>query len=72
MTPLKLAAAASATDAAVYKKMLGSGFAKLIIPNEEMNDIMKMVKSLKESGLLITEVSEIIQKGGLLSMLLGK
>ena len=30
----------------------------LIILNEEMNDIMKIVKSLEESGLLITCVSE--------------
>ena len=33
--------------------MFGSGFTTLIISNEEMNDIMKIVKSLEESGLLI-------------------
>ena len=49
----------------------------LIISNEEMNDIMKIVKSLEESGLLIKGVSETIkneakeQKGGFVEMLLG-
>ena len=49
---LQLTAAASATDASIHKKNFGSGFTTLIISNEEMNDIMKMVKSLEESGLL--------------------
>ena len=49
----------------------------LIILNEEINDIMKIVKSLEESGLLVKCVSKTIknetkeQKGGILSMLLG-
>ena len=49
----------------------------LIISNEELNDIIKIVKSLEESGLLIKAVSETIkyeakeQKGEFLSMLLG-
>ena len=41
------AAAAPATDGAIHKKMFGSGFATLIISNEEMNDIMKVVNQLK-------------------------
>ena len=53
--------AASATDAAILKKMFGSGVTTLIISNEEMNDIMKIVKSLEESGLLIKGVSETIK-----------
>ena len=50
----------------------------LIISNEEMNDIMKIVKSLKESGLLIKGANETIQseareqKGGFLGMLLSE
>ena len=57
--------------------MLGSGTTTLIISNEEMNDIMKLFKSLEESGLLIKDVSETIkneakqQKGEFLSMLSG-
>ena len=77
LIPLGLTAAAAATDAAIHEKMFGSGVTILTISNEEMNHIMKIVKSPKESGLLITGVSETIkneakqQKGGFLGMLLG-
>ena len=57
---LGLIAAAWATDAAIHKKMFGSGVTTLIISDEEMNDIMAMVKSLEESGLLVKDVSETI------------
>ena len=50
---LGLTTATSTTDATIHKKMLGSGFTTLIISNKEMNDIMKIVKSLEESRLLI-------------------
>ena len=60
LIPLELTAAASATDAAIHKKMFGSGKTTLI-SNEEMNDIMKIVKSLEESGLLIKGVSKTIK-----------
>ena len=52
--------------------------ATIIISNEEMDDIMKIIKSFEELGLLIKGVSEIIQneakkqKPGFLGMLLGK
>ena len=55
--------------------MLGSGVTTLIISNEEMNDTMKIVKYLQESGLLMKGVSETIkneakeQKRGFLGML---
>ena len=77
LIPLRSTAAASVTDVAIHKKMFGSGFTTSIISNEEMNDIMKIVSSLEESGLLIKGVRETIkneakeQKGGFLSMLLG-
>ena len=58
LIPLGLTAAASATDAALHKKMFGSGMKTLIFFNEEMNDIMKIVKSYKESGLLRIGISE--------------
>ena len=45
--------AASATDAAIHKKMFGSSMTTLIISNIEMNNIMKNIKSLEEFGLLI-------------------
>ena len=50
---------------------------KLIIPNENMNDIMKIIKFLKESGLSLKLVSETIkneakeQRDRFLGMLLG-
>ena len=50
LIPLRLtAAAAAATDAAIHNQMFGSGTTTLIISNEEMNDIMKIVNSLEES-----------------------
>ena len=56
LIPLGLTAAASATDAAIHKKMFGSGTTTLIVSNEEMNDIIKIVKTLEESGLSIKGV----------------
>ena len=59
-----------------YKKIFVSGTATLIIANEEMNDIMKIIQALKSSGILLKGVTETIrneakeQKGGFLSMLL--
>ena len=73
---LALTAAAAATDAAIHKKMLGSGTTTLINSNEEMTVIMKIVKPLEESSLLRNDVSKTIkneakeQKGGFLGMLL--
>ena len=76
LVPLGLTAAASATDAAIQKKIFVSGTTALIISEEEMDDIIKIVKSYEESGLLINGVSETIkdkakeQKGGLFGILL--
>ena len=59
------------------RKMLGSGTTTLIISNDEMDDILKIVKSLENSGVLLKGVSETIQheakeqRGGFLSILLG-
>ena len=56
--------------------MFGSGTTTLIISNKETNDIMKIVKSFEEPGLLIKGLSQTIknevkeQKGGFLRMLL--
>ena len=43
LAPLGITSAASAIDAGIQKKMHGSGTTALIIPNKEMNDIMKIV-----------------------------
>ena len=46
LTPLGVIAATSATDAAIDKKMFQSCMTALIISNQEMYNIMKIVKSL--------------------------
>ena len=82
LLPVVLTAAASAIDAVIHKKMFGSGhhselssrMTTSIILNEELNDIMKRVKSHEESGLLIKDISKTIknqgkeQKSGFFSM----
>ena len=56
--------------------MRGGGI-KLMIEDEDMNDIMKIIKVLEKSGILLSGVGKTIenkvkeQKGGFLSMLLG-
>ena len=79
LIPLGLTAAASAADAGIHKKILGSGHnnTTLIISNDEMDDILKIFKSLQNSGVLLKGASETIQheakeqRGGFLSKLLG-
>ena len=74
---LRLTAGASATDAAIQKKIFGSVITTLIISMEEMNAINEIVKSLEDAGLLIKDVSEKIENkvkehaGGFLETLLG-
>ena len=52
LIPLGLTAAASATDAAIQKKTFESDMTTLIISKEEMNDIMKIIKSLEEAAII--------------------
>ena len=63
LIPLGLTAVASAADAGIHKKILGSGHnnTTLIISNDEINDIIKIIKSLEDSGLLLKEVTETVQ-----------
>ena len=75
LAPLGLTAAMSAIDGSIHKKIHGSGV-KLIIEQEDMNDIIKIIEALENSGILLKGVSETIeneikeQRGGFLSMLL--
>ena len=77
LAPLGISAAMSAIDGSIKEKMLGSGATTLIISNNEMYDILKTVKSLENSRVLLRGVSETIQheakeqRGGFLGMLLG-
>ena len=73
--PSGLTAAASATDAAIQKNVFGSGTTLLIFSNEKLNDIMKIITSLEDSGLLIKGINKKVenevkqQKGGFLGIL---
>ena len=54
---------ASATDAAINKKILGSGnHATIIISNGDMQDLLKIVKSIDDSGLLLGGITETEKK----------
>ena len=59
--PLGLTAAASVADAGIHKKILGSGNATLIRSNKDMEDLIKILKSLEDSGLLLKGVTESFQ-----------
>ena len=73
LIPLGLTAAAAVADTAMHKKISGYGRRHssssashsntiLIISSDEMEDIIKIVKSLEDSGSLLKGVSETIQK----------
>ena len=76
LASLGLTAAMSAIDGSIQKKIHGSGI-KLIIEQEDMNDIMKIIEALENSGILLKGVTKTIenetkeQRGGFLGMLLG-
>ena len=53
LIPLGITAAASAADAGIHKNILGSGTTTLIISNDEIKDIIRVIKSLEDSGLLL-------------------
>ena len=76
LAPLGLTAAMSVIDGSIQKKIHGSGI-RLIIEEEDMQDIIKIIKELENSDILLKGVSKTIeneikkQRGGFLSMLLG-
>ena len=77
LAPLGITAAMSlsAIDGSIQKEMHGSGV--IVIEQEDMNDIMKIIEALENSGILLKGVSKTIenetkeQRGGFLSMLHG-
>ena len=77
LAPSGITTAASAIDGAIQKKIHGSGATTLIISNEEMNYIIKIVQALQDSNILLKGVTKTIKnetkerKGGFLSTLLG-
>ena len=59
LAPLGLAASMSTIDGSIQKKIHGSGV-KLIVEQEDMNDIMKIIKALENSGILLKGVCKAI------------
>ena len=76
LVQLRLLTAVLATDAAIQNNIFGSNTTALVLSNEDLNDIVAIVKSLEERSLFIKGVSEIIkneakeQKGQFLGILL--
>ena len=61
LAPLGITAAASAIDTGIQKKIHGSGTTTLIISNEEMNGIMKIVQAFEDSGISLKGVTKTIK-----------
>ena len=61
LAPLGITAAASAIHAGILKTIHGSVTATLIILNEEMNNIMKIVQALEDSNILLKGVTKTIK-----------
>ena len=61
LTPVGILAAASAIDAEVEKKIHGSGDTTLIVSNDELYDIMKIVQALEDSNILLKGVTKTIK-----------
>ena len=61
LAPLGLSAAMSATDAAIQKKMYGSGIKTLIISNDDLNDLIKIVTALEEHDMLLKGTTKTIE-----------
>ena len=58
LIPLGLTAAAAAADAGIHEKILGSGnTTTLIMSNNDIEDLIIIVKSLEDSGLVLKEYS---------------
>ena len=61
----------------VYKKKINGSGVKLFIEEEDMQDIIKIIKELENSDILLKGVNKTIeneikeQRGGFLSMVLG-
>ena len=77
LASLGLSAAMSATDAAIQKKMYGSGMTTLVISNDDLDDLIKIITALEEYDILLKGTTQTIenetkkQEGEFLSVLLG-
>ena len=62
LAPLGITAAASAIDAEIQKKKIHGSETTLIISNEEMSDMIKIVRTLEDSDILLKGVTKKIKK----------
>ena len=58
LAPLGLSAAMSATDAAIQKKIYGSGTKTVEFSNKDLDDMTKIVKALEDSDVLMKGVTK--------------
>ena len=61
LDPRGIIAAASVIDAGIHKKIHGSATTTLIISNEKMNDILKIVQALEDSNTLLKGITKTIE-----------
>ena len=58
LAPLGITTAASAIDARIQKKIHGPVITTVIISNEEMNDIMKIIQAFEDSNILLKGITK--------------
>ena len=63
LAPLGITAAASTIDAGIQKEIHDSGTTTLLISNEEMNVIIKIVQALEDYNILLKGVTKTIKNG---------
>ena len=61
LAPSRITAAASTIDAGIQKKTHGSGTTTLIISNEELKDVMKIVQALKNYNILLKGITKAVK-----------
>ena len=61
LVPLELTATASAIGTAVQKKLFSSGTTTLMFSIKDLSDIMKLIKSLKDSGLFTKKLLTLVK-----------
>ena len=60
LAPFGRTVSASAIDVGIQKKIHGPGTTTLIISNEEMNDIMKIIQALEDSNILLKGITKTL------------
>ena len=61
LAPLRLSASMSATDAAIQKKMYGSGTKTVKFSNKDLDDMTKIVKALEDYDVLMKGLTKTLK-----------